>query len=352
MANPETEALSIGQAAEKIGGLLDNDRFIMGDEPKEETEEEASPEEEAEAGEEESEPVEAEADEEEESEESSDTEPEQAAIETLADVAEALGVEEKTLLDTLKMRIKVNGEEQLKSLADVQKGHQLEADYRRKTTELAEQRRAYDQERQQMSESYQNYARDLSGTMAMVEQLIIGELNTPAMQELRQKNPTEWNARQIEAQQKRERLQYLRQQAAAQWQQNQQQSMGEAQKRLADHMEAQQASLQSSIPEWGESRREEVSRFLKEAYGATEDSLSRATDAWMIRAAFDAMQARERTAKEELTVKKVKAKPKLQRPGKGQSKLSIERQRIAELKGRLKKTGNVQDAAKAIEALM
>ena len=57
-------------------------------------------------------------------EDEAEAEPEQVSLETIDDVAQALGVDPEDLLANLKMRVKVNGEEKLVALKEAQTGNQ------------------------------------------------------------------------------------------------------------------------------------------------------------------------------------------------------------------------------------
>lgn len=68
--------------------------------------------------------------------------PQELAEFTVDELAGALELDPKDLASKLRVPIKINGETKLVTLAEAQAGHQLEADYRQKTAEVAEQRRA------------------------------------------------------------------------------------------------------------------------------------------------------------------------------------------------------------------
>lgn len=290
-----------------------------------------------------------------------DAEPEQAALETLDDVAQALGIDTKDLMDNLKMRIKVNGEERLVSLAEAQKGQQLEADYRRKTTEIAEQRKHIEAEYAQQNALYQQRAVELAAQMQLAEQAVVADLNTPAMQELRRTNPAEWNARQFEAQQKLGSIQQARQYAAHQWQQQQQNAQAEQQRQFSAYLASEQNALQDAfesrgIP-WNHDQRAKLSEFMQSRYGFAPQDVSQVYNHRWVLMALDAMQATTKAKEMETKASAVKEKlktvpPVMAKPGKQQGKVEVQRQKLAALKGRLRSSGNLRDAAAVIESLM
>lgn len=349
----ERQPLSVNDAAAAIESLLGDD----GEMPAVEREE---PEElEAQASDESADEVE-ETETQDSDEEAEEAEPEEVSLETIDDVAKALGVDPKDLLDNLKMRVKVNGEELLVSLADAQKGHQLEADYRRKTTELAEQRKAIETEFAQRQALYQQQAVETAQMMQLAEQAIIADLNTPEMVQLRSQDPAKWLMREREAQAKLANIQQARQYAAAQWQQQQQTASSEQQRQFAAYLHAEQEALGSKVTErgidWTPTKRQELSNFLIERYGFSPSDVSQVYNHRLVLLALDAMQATSKVAEVEKKATAVKEKlktiPPMQKPGKQKGPLQVKQNRIAQLKGQLRKSGNLRDAAAVIEHLM
>ena len=222
----ERQPISVNDAAAAIESLLGDDGEMPSQAQPEDDEIE-----EVEASDEESDAEESAQD---SDEDEAETEPEETTLETLDDIAKALGVDAESLLANLKMRIKVNGEERLVSLKEAQTGHQLEADYRRKTTELAEQRRAVEQDFAQRQALYHQQSVEAANVLQMAEQAVLADLNTPQMAALREKDPVQWMLRRDEAQQKLAYLQQTRQQAAQQWQMQQQHSAAEQQRHGAN----------------------------------------------------------------------------------------------------------------------
>ena len=342
----ERQPLSTNDAAAAIESLLgDNGDFLetVAEEPEAPEESDA----------EESEEVEATQD---SDEDEAESEPEQAALETIDDVAQALGVDTKDLLANLKMRIKVNGEERLVSLEEAQKGHQMEADYRRKTMELAEQRKAVEQDYVQRQALYHQQAAEAASVLNVAEQALLAELNTPNMVELRQTNPAEWNARHFEAQQKLAAIQQTRQQAAAQWQQQQSYASQEQQRQFQAYLANEQEALSNAVTERGESltaeRKAALADFLVTRYGFTQQDVGQVYNHRLVLMALDAMKGMEGAKKAEAVKEKVKTLPLMQKPGTKANKVSVQAKQLQALRGRLKQTGKIGDAAAMIERLI
>lgn len=76
-----------------------------------------------------------------------------AGIETFDDLVKALGANPEDVLG-LKYKLKIDGEEKEVTLADLVKANQLEGHVNKKSMELAEQRKAFESERQQYANVY------------------------------------------------------------------------------------------------------------------------------------------------------------------------------------------------------
>ena len=288
-------------------------------------------------------------------EDEAEAEPEETTLETLDDIAKALGVDAESLLANLKMKIKVNGEERLVSLKEAQTGHQLEADYRRKTTELAEQRRAVEQEFTQRQALYHQQSVEAANVLQMAEQAVLADLNTPQMMALREQDPARWLIAQDEARQKLSALQQTRQQAAQQWQMQQQQSAAEQQRQFQSYLQAESEQLEKAVASRGESltpeTRSNIANFLMEQYGFSQTDVSQVYNHRLVLLALDAMKGKEGAKKAEAVKEKIKTMPKVVTPGKVQGKVQVQAKVIAGLKGRLKQTGKLRDAAAVIERM-
>jgi hypothetical protein len=350
----DRQPISVNDAAAAIESLMSDDGDLLSQDQPEEVEEE-----EPEASDDESDSAEESADQDSDEDEA-EAEPEETTLETLDDIAKALGVDAEALLANLKMKIKVNGEERLVSLKEAQTGHQLEADYRRKTTELAEQRRAVEQDFAQRQALYHQQSVEAANVLQMAEQAVLADLNTPQMAALREKDPVQWMLRRDEAQQKLAYLQQTRQQAATQWQMQQQHSAAEQQRQFQAYLQQEQSELERAVSQRGEQLTGEakagLATFLVERYGFSPEEVGQVYNHRLVLLALDAMRATAKVKDMDTKAAQVKEKvttlPKVIPPGKAQGKVQVKQKVIAGLKGRLKQTGSVRDAAAVIERLM
>ncbi len=83
-------------------------------------------------------------------------------------LAEQLGMEPDAFLEHLGLTVKVNGEERRVTLNELQRGYQMESDYRRKTADHADTVRAFDTERETVKAERSHYAQQLDGIIQQV----------------------------------------------------------------------------------------------------------------------------------------------------------------------------------------
>ncbi len=237
-ANPEREAVTDEESAvNMIQNLLEPKRppakespeATREEEPEEEAAEEAAGEESPES-----------------SEENEQTEPDSEELpDTLPAFAEALGVDVGELADHLKVDVKVNGKVRSVTLAEAMKGYQLESDYRQKTADLAEQRRAIDAERQESLNRYQQQLQRLDQAIETAESLLAEQPNQEKLAELLESDPQEYLRQVSRIQTAQAKLQKARdEKAAALKEQTEKQTM-----QLVSFRKEQQGLLSEKMPE-------------------------------------------------------------------------------------------------------
>jgi hypothetical protein len=104
--------------------------------------------------------------------------------------------------------------------------------------------------------------------------------------------------------------------------------------------------LQNSIKGWGEERAREIRNFGMESYGFLETELSSIIDPRMVKVLHDAYLYRKGAS---VSNKKVIGKPQI---GKPKAQVSQAKETTLQVRQALKKTGNQNFAAKAIESLI
>lgn len=281
--------------------------------------------------------------------EASDEETE--TVESLEQLATALDISLDDLKAQIKHTFRAADEDVTVTLAELEKGYQKDADYRRNTAKLADDRRGLELETQNRLQQFTTAHQDVANTLNMTERLLLEELESPALAQLRQDNPAEWTARREELGQRVQVLRNARQQAAMQFEQFTQQHMTQLRER-------EMTALREAVPDWSTEKRD-VAKESMATLGFSPEEINQVLDHRMIKGALElaalrkeVAELRELKTKATETVKRVRKEvPKLQKPGKQrmQGGAKIKRDNLTRLRERARKSGSVKDAAKVIE---
>jgi hypothetical protein len=263
---------------------------------------------------------------------------EEVAVEEGADaVPEA--VEEAVLtpeqLEHYKVRVKIDGEESEVSLKEAREGYQREADYRKKTQELAKERAEIPKKvREEVEKKAQEYQQNVRVFQQALANLADQELTQTDWNKLANEDPAEF----VKKMHRKTQFENFLRAAQQEIQKQDEARKQEIETQQAQALEQAQARLKSSIPGWGD---ELAGKITKSAlhYGFSKEELSGITDARYVEVLHDAMQFRELKDKKSLVDKKVAEVPKVLKPGTQQSKTLVNSEREKELKAAVKKSG-------------
>ena len=353
-ANPEGASGSLETAAESFGTLLDiEDGTVEATEAPDEVVEEPD-EQEAEDTEEESEDTEEESG---DSDEDSEESEEEAKFERLTQLAEALEMPVEDFMASIKATVKVNGEEQEVSLADLQNGFQMESDYRQKTAALAEQRRAFEAEQQQKIQEIQSHAEQSIDLADVLEQQLSSEYESINWNQLRSESPAEYAALKQEYQDKFGQIQQLKESVK----QNQEFAQREMLTKQFEYhqnvLKEEGSKLLEAIPEWHDSDKAktgktELASYLKSEYGFDDQAIGNLIDHRSVVIARKAMLYDRMNNKAKVAEKKVSKLPKIMKPGAKKGKDEVKSYKRTEQLKRLRKSGHVNDAAELFKELI
>lgn len=292
--------------------------------------------------------TESEADEEVEAEAALEADDDDTPIETVADLAEALDVPVEELLENFRTTIKVDGETSEVSLKELAAGYQKDADYRQKTESLSREREEFAEERRQQVARWEAENQQNAFIVSQFEQAIVAEMQSEQLSQLRQENETAWLARRQELQDQLNGLNRVRAEAGQRWQmmkdQMDQQDAMVRQQSLAKEMDL----LNTAIPSWDKDMEKSLTEYLIGA-GYSPERLSMIDNHLDLVMAHKAMMYDKAQAESEVVAKKVKKAPKIQKPG---TRKTVSKNDLRSLKARVKKSGDVNDAAAAIEQMI
>lgn len=244
--------------------------------------------------------------------------------------------------------VKINGQDVDVKLSELKNGYQRQADYTRKTMEVAEQRKTAESEISKARQERQQYMQGLNQATALL-QAQLQESSKVDWQALLESDPVEYLKQQHLAQSRQAQLQqvFAEQQKVAQIQQ------AEQQQAYAKHLEQQQAELLAKLPDWKDANKAKAEKtaireFLQDA-GFSDGEINNVADSRAILMARKAMLYDQMVSKAQAAAKKVETLPKkVERPGAegvALDKRTATYQRFA-------KSGSMQDAASVFASLL
>lgn len=335
----ETEAMTVGAAAEALSdesfdGLLGLDEIDTPDEQEEEASDEVEADEvDAEGGEAPSEDSE---------DEETDNE-EEAEIQSLADMAEALGVDVDELEATINTKIKVDGEESDVTLAELRRGYQREKDYTQKTMAVAEKDKQLTVQHEQAIEQVQQQSQVAGAVLREVQKLFAGEHEQ--ILSLMETDPNAGVVAKARYDQRMQQFHQIQQAASAHYDQFSQENKTRSDSSRAELENTEREKLASAIPDWDQEKANELSNYLVSQQGFSPDFISSTLDHKFFVMANKAMQFDTKVETAKLAEKRVKKLPKVQKPAK---KISAPKSNYQKAAARLKRSGDINDAANAI----
>lgn len=275
---------------------------------------------------------------------------ESPSFQSVEELAEATGMDVETFLKQIKGRIKVDGEESEVTLEELRNGYQREADYRRKTMDLAERRKEFEATAERGNKELFNQHQQLSAMLGFFENQLTQEYQSVNWNELRVTDPGEFSAKLSEFQQRQAQLNYIKNNAVQQYQHLSQAQQKKLEETQNEFIRKEQSALLDKLPTWKDEavaskERKEVSDFLRTEYGFTSDEIGKIADHRLVLLAKDAMSKREIKAAAEIAKKKVENIPKLLKPGVKLSKEEIKGKATSQKVARFKKTGSTDDLA-------
>lgn len=249
-----------------------------------------------------------------------------------------------------RYKVKAAGEEKEVTLDELVKGYQLGADYTKKTTEVAEQRKAVEAERQAIEEA--KYARDTyAQRLQAIEEFIVAQSPQEDLNSLKENDPIGYAVKVAELSERKEQLQAIRaeQYRIAQVQQSEQA------RAMSDRVAQEASKLAQVLPEFsdptkGENLRKEIRTYGK-ALGFSEEELSSVYDSRHVVTLHKAMMYDKLQKSKPALTKKIADAPKMLKSGTAQTKASNS-ETVKKQSQQLRNSGKVRDAAALFENLI
>ena len=192
---------------------------------------------------------------------SDDVEPEEEFDQTddgdgLVALAQELGLDgDKLTLSEdgeIMVKLKVNGKEQSVDLKEAISGAQYSKANEEKARNLAEERKAFESEREQVAEAVTKRVEHLQGLGQMLENKLMEEFKSIDFERLRVTDPGEYAAKQYEFQQRSQELQQAGQMVGEQMRQAQEMQDKQFQEERQRILQSERAVMLESVPEWSD----------------------------------------------------------------------------------------------------
>jgi len=286
---------------------------------------------------------------EESDEREAEEESEDPQFHSVDELADAVDMSLDEFKENIMAKVKVNGEEKEVNLAELTKGYQLESDYRQKTMELADNRRAFEEQVQHKNAELTARVQEATNMVATLEQSMIGEYNNVDWNTLRVTDPAEYAALHADYQNRIQSIQQLKAQATNAGNQLQSEQTAKQEQARQEILKKESEALLNVIPEWREpevakKEKGEMRDFLKH-YNFSDEEIGQLLDHRIVMMIRDAQKGQQVVTKTDVAKKKVIKAPKLQKAGAKQSKQTQRSKVQNDLRAKLRKTGKVDDVA-------
>ena len=248
--------------------------------------------------------------------------------------------------------IKVNGKPVKVTLDELMSGYQRDSDYRRKTMELADERRLLEEEvnrAKSESDAVAKLRQDYATRLSEIENSMKPDANIDWAR-LYETDPDEYHRKKIEVENKSKALETIKAERQRAIQEQQQ----EQSKVFNQYLEQQKKLLADKEPEYvdpvkGEGLRKDMTSYLKKE-GYSDQELNMMVDHRSFVIAKKAMLY-DKMMNSKISAKQSKTVPKMVRSG-TQKTINKDSQQSKSLKSRLKQTGSMRDAANVLKQFL
>lgn len=282
---------------------------------------------------------------------SDDAQTEVTQLSTLSELADATGYELDKMLD-LALPVKIDGKEGTARLRDLVKSYQLDGHINQKLASLDTDRKTFESKRGESERAVAERLLKLDAGSMTLERALKAEFAAVDWQRLQTEDPMQFNSQWVAYQQRYQVLDDISKQIANERAQFQTQQTEQQKAWLAE----QRNLLFAKVPEWSEDKRRnqdkaEIVEYLKD-YGITKEEFEQIGDHRQLLVVRDALKWRQLQKSRPLALNKVKAAPKLLKPGTPQSRAVVEGLASKRERETLKQSGKVSDAKAPLKRLL
>lgn len=276
------------------------------------------------------------------------------AVESLADLAEVLGTDVAELYNLRIPVTSADGERADVSLGEWKDAYQSSAKAQKLQAELESKRAAFEQHQAQVAQQIQGRLREVDALVNAAEGQLLSEYNAIDWNQLRQQDPADWAARRQDFIERQNAINEAKRKATDEATRLQAEQSEKAAKYRGEALQREAAALMAAIPDWKDEAKAKTEKAQLFDYlvssGFKPDDVSSVIDHRVVVLARKAMLWDKRSTDGKDAIKKlVKVAPKrVLKPGAAQSKADQQADARASIRGRLKKSGRLEDFAALI----
>jgi len=272
-------------------------------------------------------------------------EPEEDYVEEVEEVE--VSEEEEIQETSPSYTVKVDGEEFEVDLDELRNGYQRQSDYTKKSQSVAEMRKAYEANLQSVQQERDQYQQVLAN-MENYQNLELKNYQELDWASLKEDDPVEYMEKRIEFQDAKEKVTQIKQERAVVQQKTQQEVYQNIQQKVQEEAEL----LTSALPEYSDpsSNLKTELRDFAMNMGFSEQDVNGITDHKVVLVLHKAMLQERANSSTSSKVKKGPAK--VIKAGTPTTKKQRVSRDVQAKRDRLRKTGNVKDAANAFMDLI
>jgi hypothetical protein len=234
-------------------------------------------------------------------------------------------------------KVKVAGQEFEVTLDELRNGYSRDADYRRKTEELSNDRKNFHSQSEKQRQDYSQKLKEVNELMSVAQQQLQTEMNSTDLEKLYEEDPTEAARIEHRLRKKQERLNSAFQKAQS-----------EQKQQFDGYLQSEKTKLVNNIPDFADpgkaSTLKNNMRSHLAKYGFNDSEIAQVYDHRILMLVNDAMKFGNLQKAKPNIAKKISKPSRVFKSGIKKDKSDYESKASREKFGRLRKTGSLKDA--------
>lgn len=285
--------------------------------------------------------------------EEQEEQPEQVPIASLNELIEHNELDPEWV-QSLKIPVKVNGEEGEQSLSELVKSYQLHQATEAELSEAKAKSKATLEELNQQKEAIAESLQILQTMVQDEEAAIEAASKSINWSQLEEDDPGKAALEKSRLQERRAALQAKKQKALEAYKKTHEAQQQQQQQNLQQFVQTERTKLLEKVPEWRDPEKAQAEQNKLTEYligqGYTQEEIAKAYDHRLVVGLRKAMLWDEMQSKSQVAKKKVVKVPKVLKPGAPKPKEQLNRERIDKQRAKLRQTGSLDDAYALIKA--